>query len=59
MTEFKVIDHSPRAKKHVATLTERIREAIDDRPDEEKVTFAEVIGALEIVKQEFLKGLLD
>jgi hypothetical protein len=57
--DLKVIEHSPRTKLVVESLSDRIRAAIADIPEGQKITVSEIVGALEIVKHEFIKGLMD
>lgn len=60
MTE-NVIEMTPSGKLHVATLTESVENLVYDycAAHPERITVAEAIGCLEIVKLNLLKSLLD
>ncbi len=54
--ELKIVPHSPKTKLHVCSLTGALRNTIYEYGG--KITVAEAVGALEIVKHELLKDLL-
>ena len=51
---LKVVPLDPDAKPHVGTLEERIYNMCYEYSQEERVTFAEIIGTLEIVKHDLI-----
>tara|TARA_R110000851_G_scaffold248720_1_gene401221 strand:+ start:453 stop:635 length:183 start_codon:yes stop_codon:yes gene_type:complete len=56
---FEVVDMSPNQKPHVGSLTDRLKEVVYDMTDSQVMSYAEVVGALEITKQHFLNCLED
>lgn len=54
-----VIHLAPDTKPQVGSLTDRLHAAIADYAEQGHVTYAEVIGALEIVKHDQLKELKE
>lgn len=56
-TKLSVVELDPDAKPHIGSLKNRIEDVIYDYCEkEDTLTFAEVIGILEIVKVEFINN---
>lgn len=57
--ELKVVPIDPDGKPHVKNMHEAIMSIIADYSENNKVTFAEVIGTLELVKLDLWQDVMD
>lgn len=63
MTELNVVELDPEEDPRIGTLSERIEKVIDDYIEQEyeqdkRVTFANIVGVLSIIKQARIDELL-